>query len=268
MGGLTAAFDWQSCAVVGRHLRVYLKNWHTSFLPPALEPITLLLAFGLGLGAYMASGLEWHGRRVAYIDFVAPGMLAYATFMTAVFQSLFGAFIRMRYQRTWEGQLTTQIELRHVVWGEVLWAALLTTTYVAIVALVLSACQALGVLHLQLALLPVILPIVFVSACAFAALGLCFTALVPTIDHMNLPIFLVVLPLGFVSATYFPLGHPVLAALSTVNPLYHLAESVRGLLLGDGVDGHLIGLAVLVVLMVGALVPLDMHLLRKRVLGD
>jgi hypothetical protein len=36
------------------------------------------------------------------MNFVTPGMLAYATFMTAVFQSLFGAFIRMRYQRTWE----------------------------------------------------------------------------------------------------------------------------------------------------------------------
>ena len=57
MRGLTAAFEWQSRAVVGRHLRVYLKNWHTSFLPPALEPITMLLAFGLGLGAYMALGL-------------------------------------------------------------------------------------------------------------------------------------------------------------------------------------------------------------------
>jgi len=47
MRGLTAAVEWQSRAVVGRHLRVYLKNWHTSFLPPVLEPITMLLAFGL-----------------------------------------------------------------------------------------------------------------------------------------------------------------------------------------------------------------------------
>jgi len=268
MRGLTAAVEWQSRAVVGRHLRVYLKNWHTSFLPPVLEPITLLLAFGLGLGAYMASGIEWNGRLIGYIDFVAPGMLAYATFITSIFQSLFGAFIRMRFQRTWEGQLTTQIELRHVVWGEILWAGLLTTSYVAMVGLVLAACQALGMLHLELLYLPLVIPIAFVAACAFAALGLCFTALVPTIDHMNLPIFLVVLPVGFVSATYFPLGHPVLAGISTANPLYHLAEGMRGLLLGDRSGHHLELLAALLAVMLGLLVPLDMRLLRKRVLGD
>ena len=47
-GLLTAAFAWQSRAVVERHLRVHLRNWHTAFLPPALEPVTNLLAFGLG----------------------------------------------------------------------------------------------------------------------------------------------------------------------------------------------------------------------------
>ena len=268
MRWLTAALDWQSRAVVARHLRVYLKNWYTSFLPPVLEPITLLLAFGLGLGAHMAAGIEWQQRQVGYMNFVAPGMLAYATFMTAIFQSLFGAFIRMRYQRTWEGQLTTQIDLRHVVWGEVLWAALLTTTYVTIVGLVLAISQVVGLLQLELAFLPVVIPIVFATACAFSALGLCFTALLPTIDHMNVPIFLVVLPLGFISATYFPLDHPLLAALSTVNPLYHLAEGLRGLLLGADAGRHLAGLAMLVTVMVGVLVPLDMRLLRKRVLGD
>lgn len=265
---LAAAFEWQSRAVVGRHLRVYLKNWHTAFLPPALEPITMLLAFGLGLGAYMSGGIEWRGRHVDYMDFVAPGMLAYATFITAVLQSLFGAFIRMRYQRTWDGQLTTQIDLRHVVWGEILWAALLTTSYVVIVALVLSVCRLLGVIHLDLRLLPIAIPIVFVTACAFAALGLCFTALAPTIDHMNLPLFLVVLPMGFVSATYFPLTHPVVAAISTLNPVFHLAEGLRHLLLGAGGGGHFAGLALLVAVMLAVLVPLDMRLLRKRVLGD
>jgi lipooligosaccharide transport system permease protein len=128
-GWLAAALHWQSRAVVLRHLRVYLHNWHTAFLPPVGEPVTMLLAFGLGVGGYVAN-LDYQGRPVDYLTYVAPGLLAYATFTTAVFQSLFGAFIRMRYQRTWDGQLTTQVDLRHVVWGEVLWAALLATIYV------------------------------------------------------------------------------------------------------------------------------------------
>src|SRR5262245_58006899 len=169
MSWLGAAIDWQSRAVVARHLRVYLRNWHTAFLPPVLEPVTMLVAFGVGLGGYVAS-LSWQGRPVEYMTYVAPGLLAYATFMTAIFQSLFGAFIRMRYQKTWEGQLTTQIELAHVVWGEVLWAGLLATMYVAIVAGVIAAFDATGLVTLRLAWLPALLPVSFVAACAFGAI--------------------------------------------------------------------------------------------------
>lgn len=267
MSWLGAAIEWQSRAVVGRHLRVYLRNWYTAFLPPALEPVTMLVAFGLGLGGYVAS-LSWQGRPIEYMTFVAPGLLAYATFMTAIFQSLFGAFIRMRYQRTWEGQLTTQIGLAHVIWGEVLWAGLLATMYVVIVALVLVGFHLAGLITIAIAWLPLILPVSFVAACAFGALGLCFTALLPTIDHMNLPVFLLVLPMGLLSSTYFPLTQPVLVALNLANPLYHLAQAFRGLLLGGPVVGPLVGVAGLSALVLAVLVPLDLRLLRRRVLGD
>lgn len=267
MSWLIAAVEWQSRAVVGRHLRVYLRNWHTAFLPPALEPVTMLLAFGVGLGGYVAS-LSWQGRPVAYMTYVAPGLLAYATFMTAIFQSLFGAFIRMRYQRTWEGQLTTQIELAHVVWGEVLWAGLLATMYTAIVAAVLTGFHVAGLVALGVGWLPAILPVSFVAGCGFGALGLCFTALLPTIDHMNLPVFLLVLPMGLLSSTYFPLEHPALVALNLANPLYHLAQAFRGLLLGGPVLAPLAGVAALSAVLLAALVPLDLRLLRRRMLGE
>jgi lipooligosaccharide transport system permease protein len=267
MSWLNAAVDWQSRAVVMRHLRVYLRNWHTAFLPPALEPVTMLIAFGLGLGGYVAT-LRWQGHPIEYMTYVAPGLLAYATFMTAIFQSLFGAFIRMRYQRTWEGQLTTQIELTHVIWGEVLWAGLLATMYVVIVAAVLVGFHAAGLIAIQVAWLPVLLPVSFVAACAFGALGLCFTAMLPTIDHMNLPVFLLVLPMGLLSSTYFPLEHPVLVALNLANPLYHLAQAFRGLLLGGPVLAPLSGVAILSAALLAVLVPLDLRLLRRRVLGD
>jgi lipooligosaccharide transport system permease protein len=262
-----AALEWQSRAVVARHLRVYLRNWHTAFLPPAVEPVTMLVAFGIGLGGYVAT-LPWQGRPVEYLTYVAPGLLAYATFMTAIFQSLFAAFIRMRYQRTWEGQLTTQVELAHVIWGEVLWAALLATMYVVIVAVVLTGFHAAGLVTLRIAWLPAVLPVSFVAACAFGALGLCFTALMPTIDHMNLPVFLLVLPMGLLSSTYFPLEHPVLVAVNLANPLYHLAQAFRGLLIGGPVLGPLAGVAVLSALLLVGLVPLDLRLLRRRVLGE
>jgi lipooligosaccharide transport system permease protein len=267
MRWLTSALEWQSRAVVSRHLRVYLQNWHTAFLPPVLEPLTMLMTFGVGLGGYVAH-LSWQGRGIDYLTYVAPGLLAYATFMTAIFQALFAAFIRMRYQRTWEGQLTTQIELWHVVWGEVLWAGLLATMYAVIVAAVLAVLSAAGWLGITVWLLPALLPAVFVAGCAFAALGLCFTAVLPTIDHMNLPVFLLVLPMGLMSATYFPLEHPALVALSLINPLYHLAQAFRGVLLGGPVMGHLVGLVVLAGVMLGILVPLDLRLLRRRVLGE
>src|SRR6267143_1025675 len=100
----------------------------------------MLVAFGVGLGGYVAT-LTWQGHPIEYMTYVAPGLLAYATFMTAIFQSLFAAFIRMR-----EGQLTTQVELTHVVWGEVLWAGLLATMYVVIVSAVLVVIQWAGLL--------------------------------------------------------------------------------------------------------------------------
>lgn len=267
MRWLTAAVHWQSRAVVERHLRVHLRNWHTAFLPPALEPVTNLLAFGVGLGGWVGV-VVWRARDVDYLTFMAPGMLAYATFMTAMFQSLYAAFIRMHYQKTWEGQLTTQVELRHVVWGEVLWSATLATIYASLVALVLLACQLLGVVELAAGWLPALLPVVFVAGCAFAALGLLFTALIPTIDHMNLPVFLFVIPLALVSSTYFPLEHPVVRAVNVVNPLFHLAEGFRGVLIGGPVALHLGALALIVAVMLAVLVPLDLRLLRRRVLGE
>ena len=85
---------------------------------------------------------------------------------------------------------------------------------------------------------------------------------------MNLPVFLLVLPMGLLSSTYFPLEHPVLVALNLVNPLYHLAQAFRGLLIGGPVAAPLAGVTALSALMLAILVPLDLRLLRRRVLGE
>lgn len=268
MSAYRPAFQWQSRAVLSRHLRVHLRNWYTVTLPPVCEPLIMLLAFGVGLGTQIGT-LRWHDRTVDYLHYLAPGILAYTTFMSSFFQSLFAAFIRMHFQKSWEGQLTTQVRLPHVVWGEALWAATLATSYAAIVGLVLAGFGVGGVLSLHWAWLPVVVPLLFLAALAFSALGLLFTAILPSIDHMSLPFFLVILPIGFASSTYFPL--PDVAGLrlaAMLNPLHHLAEGLRWLLLAGRPTWHLAAVAGLSLVILAALIPLDLRLLRRRVFGD
>jgi lipooligosaccharide transport system permease protein len=263
-----SALEWQSRAVLARHLRVHLRNWHTAMLPPVCEPLVLLLAFGVGLGRQIGD-LRWGGQPLDYLAYLAPGILAYTAFMTAFFQSLFSAFMRMRYQKSWEGQLTTQVRLEHVVWGEALWAASLATFYAVIVCLVLAGFGLAGSLQLHWAWLPAVIPLLFLAALAFSAIGLLFTAILPSIDHIGLPFFLVIMPIGFASSTYFPMPEiPWLQTAVQVNPLNHLSEGLRWLLIHGQPTWHLAAAAGLSVLILLILVPIDQRLLRKRVLGD
>jgi lipooligosaccharide transport system permease protein len=263
-----AAFAWQSRAVLGRHVRVHLRKWHTVLLPPVCEPVIMLLAFGVGLGSQM-SALEWGGRQVPYLAYLAPGILAYTAFMTAFFQSLFSAYIRMHYMKSWDGQLTTQVRLEHVIWGEALWAASMATMYAVFVCLVLGGFGVAGQVSLHWAWLLPALPLLFLMALGFAALGLLFVAWLPSMDHMSLPFFLVIMPIGFASSTYFPLPDvPALHAIVQGNPLHHMAEGLRWALLEGRATWHLAAAAVLCLLLLAVLLPLDMHLLRRRVFGD
>jgi len=93
---------------------------------------------------------------------------------------------------------------------------------------------------------------------------------VPSIDHMNIPFFLVIMPLGFASSTYFPLEGDSLwtQAWLVLNPLHHLAEGIRLLLLAGQLNHHLLSACALFVLMILLLVPIDERLLRRRVLGE
>jgi len=175
----------------------------------------------------------------------------------------------MHFQKAWEGQLTTQVRLEHVVWGEALWAAAMATAYAVMVCAVLCAFGLFGALHLEWGWLVPTLPLLFLSALGFASLGLLFTAWLPSMDHMSLPFFLVIMPIGFASSTYFPLPPvPVLEQVVLLNPLHHLAEGLRWLLVEGRPTWHLAAALGLLLLMIAVLVPIDMRLLRRRVFGD
>ncbi len=261
--------DWRTRAVFERNAQVYLRNWRTAFLPPALEPIVSLLAFGIGLGAYVGA-MKWHGQTVDYISYMAPGLVAQTVFATPFFESLYSSYVRMFYQKTWDGLLATQVELRHIVWGEITWASARGVMNASVVCVVLAAANALGVLHIHTAWLLALPLIGFLAGWCFAAFGLCFTALVPSIDHMNFPVFLVGIPLGLISNTYFPIDphNAILATAMQANPIYHLAELYRALLLGNGPDVHLAWLAGTSAIWLLVFATAAQTLVHRRVLGE
>ncbi len=229
---MKALWSWKSWAVTRRHAFVYLRNWKTAFIPPAMEPVVFFLAFGLGLAGYVET-LSWEGKPIAYGNYVAGGIIAYTGFGTAFYEALYGAYVRMFYQKTWDGILGTQVELEHIVWAEILWAGLRATMNGIVVCAVLAVFHLLGLIDIHLNMLVVMPLLTFVSGCAFAAFGMIFTAIVPAIDHMNYPVFLIGIPLSLLSNTYFPVHSDIFLVqlLIELNPIYHFAESARTLIL-------------------------------------
>lgn len=261
---MRTGLDWRSAAVLRRNALVYLRNWRTAFLPPALEPVVYLLAIGIGLDRYVA-GLEWGGRKLDYPNFVGPGLLAYTAFVTPFYESLYSAYVRMVYQRTWDGILATQVELPHLVWGEILWSATRGLMNAAAVSAVLAAFTAAGILDLHVGGLVALLPVVFFAGLGFAAAGLIFTAIVPAIDHMNYPVFLIGLPISFFSNTFFPVDIGALDPILHVNPVFQLAELCRSVLVLGTPSWHLAGFVVASGALLALLAPLAIKLSDRRI---
>ncbi len=265
---LRAMFDWRSLAVLRRNAKVYLRNWRTAFFPPAMEPIVMFLSLGLGLGGYVS--IEGYGG-VSYPSYLAPGLMAYTAFTTPFFEGLYSAYVRMFYQKTWDGMLATQLEMRHIVSGEILWTGLRGAMNVVAVAIVLFGFDLFGLIDIDARMLVIAPPLAFVAGCAFGAFALIFTAIVPSIDHMNYPTFLVGVPLGLVSDTYFPVDpkSPVLALLADANPIRHLARLYRALLLGHDTPGtHALKLLVSTAVCLALFSMLAHRLVKKRVLSE
>lgn len=238
-GGFLAAFDWRTRAVVARNFAVFRRTWRTAMIPPALEPVIYFFAFGLGLGGFV-TGIVHRGVPVRYIDYVAPGMLAFTAFATPFYECLYAAYVRMFFQKTWDGILATQVELPHLLWGEILWASFRGCLNSTLVCLVLVACRYAGLLDLELSLLPVLPVLGALLGAGFAAFALVFAVTVPSIDHMNYATFLLAIPLSFASNTYFPIDAraPGLSTFMQVNPLYHFSEACRDALIHGTLGAH------------------------------
>ena len=216
-----------------RNLDAFMKTYKVNFVPPLLEPILYLLAIGFGFGALVSSSSSSTTASlggVHYIQFIAPALVSIAMMYGSFFECTYGSFVRMYYQKTFDGIIATPVSVEEVIAGELLWGA---TRSVINSTIVLAVVAAFGLISSPLAILVIILA--FLVGLMFSSLGICFTAIAPNIDFFNYPGFLFITPMFLLSGTFFPLSilpKPVQIVAQAVLPLTHAVNLTRGLIPG------------------------------------
>jgi len=253
-------FSWRFVRVWQRNLAVYRKTWKISFLPPLLEPMLYLLAFGMGLGVLVGE-LTYAGQPLSYSRFIAPALVSVAIMYNAFFETSYNSFVRMTWQKTYDGILATPLNLEEVILGEVFWSATKSVIAATLMGSVISLC---GYFSYPDALL--LLPLALLGGLLFGSLGMICTALVPGIESFNIPIFLLITPMFLFSGTFFPLQNlPGWAqGFAQFLPLTHLVALVRGCALGLW-SGWLWLSLLYLLLAVAILLPLAIALMVRKI---
>ncbi|MEW6616499.1 MAG: ABC transporter permease [Thermodesulfobacteriota bacterium] len=211
-----------------RNFTVYRKTWKISFLPPLLEPLFYILAFGVGLGVLVGRVL-YHNSEVSYVAFIAPALVAITIMYSAFFENTYASFVRMYYQKTFDAIMATPISLEEIIAGEIIWGA--TKSVIATLTM-LGVISMFGIISYPHGLL--IIPLAFLGGIAFGSIGMFFTGIVPTIEIFNLPIFLFITPMFLFSGTFFPIDNLPLwvQKLAVLLPLTHLVDLSRSFSFG------------------------------------
>jgi lipooligosaccharide transport system permease protein len=219
----TRAISWRFLKVWKRNLVTFQKIWKVNFITPLLEPLLFIAAFGLGF-AGLVGNVRYGGAEFSYTAFIAPALIATAVMNNAFFETTYASFVRMYYQKTFDGMLATPLSIEEIIIAEIVWSA---TKAAAAACIMLGVLSAFGYVQHPSGLL--VIPLAFLGGVAFGAIGLFFTGVIPTIEMFNLPIFLFVTPMFLFSGTFFPVSNlPIWAKpLALAFPLYHLVELAR-----------------------------------------
>jgi lipooligosaccharide transport system permease protein len=244
-----------------RNFVVNRLNWKVSFIPPLLEPLLYLLAFGIGLSS-LVGRISSGGSQLTYVQFLAPALLAINIMNYAFFENTYSSYVRMYYQKTFDAMMATPLTIEEIITGEIFWGA--TKSFLATFVM-LAVISLFGLIRYPSGLL--ILPLSFLGGIAFGSLGMVFTGRVKTIDLFNIPIFLMITPMYLFSGTFFPLDNlPSWArCIAYALPLTHLVNMVRSLGTGRFDDTLIWGLLYLLLFCL-ILFPMALVVMHKRLI--
>ncbi len=233
---------WRLFSVWYRHMRVYTRDLLSNGLPAFLEPIIFLVGIGLGLGRYIErmDGLP-------YLVFLATALPTTSAMFTAAYECTFGTFVRLEFQKAYDGMVAAPVTVRDLFVGEMLWAASKGLFFSLCVVLIMWVFRALPMPAGLVAI-----PVGFLTGAMFGALSLVVTAFVKNINHFNFYFTGFLSPMFFFAGTVFPLESlpRILQWVAEFLPLTHPVRLNRWLITGRWSVVLLADLAYLVVVTV------------------
>ena len=226
----------------------YRRLWKVVF-SGFFEPVFYLFAVGIGVGALVGDVTGPGGVQVSYAAFVAPAMMAASAMNGAVIETTFNIFFKLKFQKVYEGVLTTPMQPSDIAIGEIGWALLRGVLYSTAFIVVMFA---MGFTNSLWALMAI--PAATLVGFAFGAAGMAAVTYMRSWQDFDL-VTLVTMPLFLFSGTFFPLDvyPPLIQNIAKISPLYHGTELLRGFTLGL-VDWTMLGHAgfLLVMGLIGA----------------
>jgi lipooligosaccharide transport system permease protein len=237
-----------------RQFTVYTKLYKSSIALNFVEPVLYLTAMGFGLGAFVR---EIEG--MPYINYIAPGIIAYSSMFAATFECTYGTYIRMTHQKTFDAILVTPVNLDDLIAGEILWGATKSLIYGSIITVVIFM---FGLVESPMVVLAI--PLIFVAGVIFSEIAVLVTAIVPGIDSFSYFFTLFMTPMFLFSGIFFPLDQlpGIIEKLAFFTPLYHMVNITRGF-----AQGGLPAWDIIWILAVAAiLAPYPFRLMRRRLI--
>jgi lipooligosaccharide transport system permease protein len=248
-------FSWRFYRLWQRNRDVFFRLWHSEGAGAIIEPILVLVAFGLGMGAFVG---DIGDQR--YIEFIAPGVIvAYAMF-AASFECTYGSYFRMEHHYTFDAILATPLNVEDITAGEIFWGA---TRSLMTGCIIMAIAAAFQLVSSPWALL---VPLVAgLSGLMFASIALFVTSIVPAIYTFNFFFTLFITPMFLLSGVFFPLTRfpEIVQSLSWIAPLTPVAHLARGLFQGEFKLDMLLALGIIIVWTV-AFFAITLVTLRRR----
>jgi ABC-2 type transport system permease protein len=217
-------------AILWREWKVSLNNVF-GLVAQFTAPLFILFFFGVSfssnLGAMKIEGIETN-----YLEFFAPGLFGYVTFMIFAITS---GFIRMDRQ---SGMLTvivlSKTSLNGYYWGKLIFQIMITLAKIILLA-ILATALAGRLPNFSLSYLPLFLLVVILSVAVWFSFGMAIGVIVRRADLREVAMMLLILPLTFASSMYYDISLTPLPIrwLAAINPLTYTCNIFRGCYLGS-----------------------------------